>query len=301
MIDAVAHSITSLDDTEKGPRILFLSHFTCEVRKPTCAGADMTTGNSRYGIPKATEIELKVALSDRLKHLREEARENSFEMYLYAAALRLRYMNKSTGNYTKEFHDWYAQNDLNQLYGRITSTFSKYAAAGEIVNYFGQHYKNGKYINQLPLSLRALYELAMLKKVISETALEKLFFTGGDDKEALIHPNATSADIAAFHNRSKSNSAKGSKARKTQFNISLATIYVRKDIYRFHVKTGDHLGKVDLSDTERAVKRLRDILDAEMFDVRDNLDKITTTYKKREDKAAPSFNLRVKKTAKKKR
>ena len=65
-----------------------------------------------------------------------------------------------------------------------------------------------------------------------------------------------------------------------------------RDLYKFQKGTGEHVGTVDLQDAEKLIAAITGKLDADMFDVRDNLKKISTTYQKKADVASPSVALR---------
>lgn len=217
-------------------------------------------------------------------------------MFLYAAGLRERYLDKKKEQYSPEFEEWYAKHEVQQLLGKMPS-FTKYAMAGGVVSFFANDFKDGKYINQLPLTRSALYEISLLKELVSTSELEKLFYKGGaDDDEGLIHPSASAADIASYRNRLEFKSTKATKGKNKKFNIALATIYVSRDLYKFHKGTGEHVGAVKLKDAEKLLASITGKLDAEMFDLRDNLAKISAAYKKKADAASPSAALRKPKT-----
>ncbi len=223
-------------------------------------------------------------------------------MFLYAAGLRDRYLDKKKDQYSPEFQEWYAKQELKLLFGKMPS-FTKYAMAGGVVSFFANDFKDGKYVNQLPLTRSALYEISLLKELVSASELEKLFYKGGpDDAEGLIHPSASAADIASYRNRLQFKSSKATKNKSKKFNIALATIYVSRDLYKFQKGTGEHVGTVDLQDAEKLIAAITGKLDADMFDVRDNLKKISTTYQKKAEAASPSNALRkAKKVATKKK
>ena len=150
----------------------------------------MAGRNHTHKLPSSAELSLKDGLSARIKELWTTAAENSYELYLYAAALRRRYLDPAEGEYSPEFKDWYATHEMKTLLGNMSS-FTKYALAGETVLYFAHDFEGGKYVNQLPVSRNALYELSQLVKPIqegtsqlSQNDLEKLFFAGGKDSEA---------------------------------------------------------------------------------------------------------------------
>lgn len=256
----------------------------------------MNKTNRRYQIPASTELALKDGLSAKLKELWTATQGSSFDLFLYAAGLRDRYLDKKKDQYSPEFQEWYAKQELKLLFGKMPS-FTKYAMAGGVVSFFANDFKDGKYVNQLPLTRSALYEIWLLKDVVDGRELEKLFFEGRvQDDEGLIHPSASASDIADYrnwkiHQNNKSKKNKG-KSKSKKFNIALATIYVSRDLYKFQKGTGDHVGSVDLADAEKLLATIIGKLDADMFDVRDNLKKISTTYQKKADAASPSAALR---------
>ena len=261
----------------------------------------MTKSNRRYQIPASTDLALKDGLSAKLKELWTATQGSSFDLFLYAAGLRERYLDKKKDQYSPEFQEWYAKQELHLLFGKMPS-FTKYAMAGKIVSFFANDFKDGKYLNQLPLTRSALYEISLLKELVSASELEKLFYKGGDDDdEGLIHPSISAADIASYRNRLQFKSSKPTKSKSKKFNIALATIYVSRDLYKFQKGTGDHVGAVDLADAQKLLASITGKLDADMFDIRDNLAKISTAYKKKAEAASPSNALRnPKKAAKKK-
>lgn len=255
----------------------------------------MSRSNRRYRIPASAELALKAPLSSKLKELWAAAQENSFHLFLYAAGLRNRYLDDATGEYSREFQQWYATHEMHTLFGKLP-TFTKYAMAGNVVTFFANDFSDGKYVNHLPPSRSALYEIWLLKDKVSSSELEKLLFKGGNDGDALISPSATASEIAAYRNRLDFKPSSRTKSKK--FNIPLATIYVNRDLYGFQKGTGQHIGAVDLQDAEKLLDTISGRLDPDKFEVRDNLAKIATTYKKKADAASPSAALRKSKSKK---
>jgi hypothetical protein len=257
----------------------------------------MTKTNRRYQIPASSDLALKDGLSAKLKELWATAQGSNFDLFLYAAGLRERYLDKKTEQYSPEFQEWYAKQEIQQLLGKMPS-FTKYAMAGKVVSFFANDFRDGKYVNYLPVTRSALYEIWLLKELVSASDLEKLFFKGGNEDEGLIHPSASAADIAAYRNRLQFKPSSPSKTKSKKFNIPLATIYVSRDLYKFQKGTGEHVGSVKLADAEKLLASIMGRLNAEMFDIRDNLTKISTTYKKKGDAASPSAALRKPKAKK---
>lgn len=252
----------------------------------------MTKTNRRYQIPASSELALKDGLSAKLKELWSATQGSSFDLFLYAAGLRERYLDKKKEQYSPEFQEWYAKHEVQQLLGKMPS-FTKYAMAGKVVSFFANDFKDGQYVNLLPLTRSALYEISLLKELVSASELEKLFYKGGaNDDEGLIHPSASAADIASYRNRLQFKSSKATKGKSKKFSIALATIYVSRDLYKFQKGTGEHVGAVNLKDAEKLLATITGRLDADVFDVRDNLAKISVAYKKKADAASPSAVLR---------
>ena len=93
----------------------------------------MTKSNRRYQIPASTDLTLKDSLSAKLKELWTATQGSSFDLFLYAAGLRERYLDKKKDQYSPEFQEWYAKQELHLLFGKMPS-FTKYAMAGKIVS-----------------------------------------------------------------------------------------------------------------------------------------------------------------------
>ena len=85
-----------------------------------------------YRIPGGNRITVSNQLADEIKKRFAADRENRFQLFLLAAGLRKKYLNKRTNKYTKEFVSWMKVEQLDELFGSL-SNFTKYAAAGDVV------------------------------------------------------------------------------------------------------------------------------------------------------------------------
>lgn len=256
----------------------------------------MNRRNRTYKLPSTSEIALKDGLSTKLKELWSTAAHNSFELYLYAAALRKKYLNDASGDYKPEFREWYETHEIYSILGKMPS-FTKYAMAGEVVNYFANEFHDGKYVTNLPVTRNALYEISLLLNEVDELELEKLFFAGGEDGDPLITPTTSAPQIASYRSRLKAKPIIKSDARNRTFTIPLATIYVSRDLYKFNKRTGEHEGLVNIEEAKALLNVLQGTLNLDAFDIRTSIDKISTKFEERKRKAAPSRALRQAKEA----
>jgi hypothetical protein len=88
----------------------------------------MTKTNRRYQIPAFSELALKDGLSAKLKDLWATAQGSSFDLFLYAAGLRDRYLDRKQQRYSPDFQEWYERQELPQLLGKMPSFMSFFAA-----------------------------------------------------------------------------------------------------------------------------------------------------------------------------
>lgn len=266
----------------------------------------MKKSNYVFQIPRKADLTLQPSLSARLKEFLDSAQDELFQLCLYAAGLRNQYLDKTKRQYRPEFVQWYEKQEIDKLLGKLPS-FTKYALAGETIAFFANQFKDGKYVKMLPMSRNALYELSLLKDKLDTKELEKLFYSGGYDDEALISPNTNSSDLAAYRGQierqtSASSTIKGASrksAKSKTYTIPLATIYVHRDLYKFNKSNGSHEGSVDIGDVKKAIQILQNSLTSNSFDVRSNLPKISGAYQKKKDGASPSRKLRKQPSKKK--
>ena len=169
----------------------------------------MSISNSTaFKLPDPKELILNDKFATKIKDYQKEGQINVWRTFLYAAALRNKYMNKdnSSGRETwgPEFKDWYKKNKMETKLGSM-SQLSKCAAAGDLICKFAEMFSdNEEWIHCLPTSMNALYEVSKLIKGMTSKQINKLIYVGGgtfseDDDEpvGIINPVATAESIRA--------------------------------------------------------------------------------------------------------
>ena len=115
-----------------------------------------------YRLPGSNRITFSNQLADEIRERFAADRDNRFQLFLLAAGLRKKYLNKKTKEYDKGFLDWLKAEQLEELFGSLAN-FTKYAAAGDVVDYVASKTSNPvKSLKQLPLSIGALYEISQI-------------------------------------------------------------------------------------------------------------------------------------------
>ena len=240
-------------------------------------------------------------LAKKLKSLQKDGQKNTWQTFLYAAAIKDHYAESENEEHKNSFSKWYRQHDLRKFFG-TKSQFYKCAAAGNTIAYFAKNFPDTDedLVYHLPTSMNALYEISLLLDQKTKEHIKRLCYGGGvkdpeDNKQlALITPIVSAAEIKAYReNGSKKRKTKVQKsAREQQYNIPIATIYANKSLYDFD-KRGKHKRDVDLRDIKSQIQSLAK-LNGNQFDVRDNLSKIERLYKKKEAAADPVAKVKAK-------
>ena len=99
-------------------------------------------------IPGENRIPLDQKLAEEFRDLKRNASKNVVQMALLGQGVRMSSKNQS-GDYTKQFHEWYAKFNMDKIFGS-KSNFTKYAQAGEVL--VRHKAKLGREISQLPPS-----------------------------------------------------------------------------------------------------------------------------------------------------
>lgn len=237
----------------------------------------MTTDDLlRYSIPGANSVALSDALAKKIKKHFAGERQNRFQTFLLAAGIRRRYLlkNGDKEQYDKAFSDWYRKNEMGKLFGQLPN-FTRYALSGEVVAHVATSTTNPRrYLDQLPLSMSALYAVSQLlqrdkdmiqaclnthptRKSLTQPRSE----WGANGEDPLIHPHVTQSDIEFFMERwfNPRASAKSAPIQKKDM-VLLARLYVSKDLFRFDEKTGKHLGGIDLPEVQKILASLQGTL-----------------------------------------
>ena len=99
-----------------------------------------------FNVPGENKIPLDRTLAEEFRDLKRNASKNLVQMALLAQGVRATNKNQS-GDYTKQFHEWYAEFNMEKLFGG-KSNFTRYAQVGEVIA--KQKAKLRREISQLP-------------------------------------------------------------------------------------------------------------------------------------------------------
>jgi hypothetical protein len=288
---------------------------------------------SDYRIPGSNAVTLSPALAKEIKERFARDRDNRFHIFLIAAGLRRTYLRTSEGGkdaYTPEFRKWYAENKLAKLFGQMDSSFVKYAAAGTLIEFVaqGSYFDTANrpanvpapdptpFLEALPLSMNALYELSIIKEKVDARTFRTLFKSKPsrqsvdqdlrdartDDKRPLIHPHVTAAELLIWR-KAWECPPEPKQKRTDKRTMLLAAVTVSGELFDFD-KFGDHAGCVKLDEVYECLSRLHDLvseLDTEdrKFRVLSNRDYLEYGYKMREERSDPAVRVKLREDRKK--
>ena len=83
-----------------------------------------------FNVPGENKVSLDRTLAEEFRELKRNASKNLVQMALLAQGVRATNKNQS-GDYTKQFHEWYAEFNMEKLFGS-KSNFTRYAQVGEV-------------------------------------------------------------------------------------------------------------------------------------------------------------------------
>lgn len=125
----------------------------------------MTINAADFEQPGDNQVTISNNLEHRLKNHFLTDRTNRFKLYILSSGIRKKYLDTQTQKYTDQFLDWYKKRGMQKLFGSLAN-FTKYASAGDVVHYVATKTSNPeKYLEQLPVSVGALYEFTHSKVI----------------------------------------------------------------------------------------------------------------------------------------
>ncbi len=272
--------------------------------------------NVIYKIPASSQF--KKLTSEHAATLKEhfkKARDERAHICLIAESIRRAHLSQNGGRdvYSAEFNTWYEKNKLDIVFGH-KSNFTKYAQVGSRVYSFianelaAPEAKRAEFLNNLPLSISALYEISTLTNSadIKKKSVELVGHPSGWDElrialtssmtrksvdepigasssasRPLINPHVSAAQIISWKNKWRRPPQRVTRTTKT--TVPLAVIYASGEIYDFDRKTGDKIGRLDLIDVQKKIQQLQKIftqaeLKNELFRIEDDLTWIEEGY-----------------------
>lgn len=277
----------------------YLSPELSATKKPLEIGADEkqniqtpTVSLEDIEVPGDNQVALSKQLEERIKNYFHTDRANRFQLYVLSSGMRRKYLDPDTQKYSDTFLSWYTKAEMPKLFGSI-SNFTKYASAGDVVNYVATRTSDPeKYLNQLPVSVGALYELSIILRSDEDAFKICLQFTAsrksvGEPKfewktkrPALIAPKATEQKIRSW--RQKWENPPPPKAKRTDKRVlPMITVYCSGELLDFDRKTGDKVGCVDLDQVEEFLKVIVEKFtdeNAPQFRMESHMETLTSMY-----------------------
>ncbi len=249
-----------------------------------------------YRIPGDNQVALSDDLVTEIRDRFRQDRENRFQLFLLAAGMRNRYLNKATNSYEKEFSDWYTKKKMNDLFGGL-SNFTKYASAGDVVAHVASSSSDPqKFLDRLPVSVGALYEISQilndgpevfnlcLRFTATRKTLDQPKHEWTTKYPALIRHNTTEAQVRNWR-RHWNNPPPVRQKRTDKRTLPFAVITCSGELFDFHRKTGEKIGCLDLPEVEAFLEKLNSLFtedNALQFKIVDSMDYLTEGYFKRE-------------------
>jgi hypothetical protein len=262
--------------------------------------------SNKYVIPKGKKVEISDALLTEIEQRFAADRENRFQLFLLSSGIRKRYLNKD-GNYRKQFIEWFQNTNAVTVYGSL-SNFTKYASCGDVVNFIGTKTSNpDKYIEQLPVSVGALYEISIILKSDKDLFKVCLHFTASRKsidapqhewktiKPALIRRNITELAVRTWR-RKWENPPPPKQKRTDKRTLPFVEIKCNGELFDFNKKTGEKTGVIDLHEVEDFFTKLTAFFQSEcpesiQFKLVDHMDYLTEGYYQRRESVDPAKNV----------
>lgn len=269
----------------------------------------------QYEIRGGNQITLSEELEREIKDRYQRSREDRFQLHLLSSALRNKYLNKKTNSYSEEFQQWYSDRGMTKIFGSL-SNFTKHCGGGEVINWVGTKTSDPrKYLDQLPTSVGALYELSIILKLDEDLFKLILQFTPSrksvdepkydwvTKKPPLISKEVTEEKLRNWR-RKWENPPPPKQKRSDKRTLKFVEITCNGELFDFDRKTGEKVGCVDLDDVEEFLKKLRSLFDEHknlQFKLTDHMDYLTSGYFKRKESYDVTRNIKSKKSSNKER
>ncbi len=205
-------------------------------------------------------VPLDQKLAEEFRELKRNSSKNLVQMALLAYGVRKTNKNQSD-DYTKQFHEWYSQFNMDKIFGS-KSNFTKYAKAGEVIV---RHKEGlGRETSQLPLSISVLYamhdmtddELALCLEDhytrSSVTITENAQFTRPKSPQPVINPYATAASISKWLKNWRNPPVPSTDTRRVEF----ITIKADATVFEFDKGEGLSMGKTTVDQLKRIQEKI---------------------------------------------
>lgn len=269
----------------------------------------------QYQIRGGNQITLSDELEREIKERYQRSREDRFQLHLLSSALRNKYLNRKTNSYSEEFQKWYSDRGMTKIFGSL-SNFTKHCGGGDVINWVGTKTSNPeKYLDQLPVSVGALYELSIILKLDEDLFKLILQFTPSrkttdepkydwvTKKPPLISKDVTEEKLRNWR-RKWENPPPPKQKRNDKRTLKFVEITCNGELFDFDRKTGEKTGCLDLDEVDAFLTKLRSLFDEHtnlQFKLTDHMDYLTKGYFKRKESYDVTRNIKSKKSSKKNR
>ena len=242
----------------------------------------------KLSVPNCKKVDLG-NLDKQVRDLFSKKKESTVEICLLSAGIRNKYLTQVDGrpSYAPEFNNWIDNGGGTTQYGD-RANFTKYAGAGDAINYFSNVQKpqkdNFDYVNALPLnSVSALNEvnkiISCLEGFVDHRKKPRIFTlfhgwvqrTSEDDKvgeetkkiEKLIHPQSTASDLKSWREHWVSPEAKTKKPPVE--GIKFTELRINSSLFEWNPAGKKSENQISLDKFNKELIRLRKVLAAEGF------------------------------------
>ena len=244
---------------------------------------------SNHSIPNCKSITLQ-KLEKQVKNLFSKKKATTVEICLLSSGIRDKYLvsvDNGRATYDAEFNNWIKYGSGAAQYGGIEN-FTKYAGAGDAINYFSSVKKpkkdNFDYVNALPLnSVSALNEVNKIINCLEgfvdhrkEPRIFTLFHgwvqrTSERDKVGetntkigkLIHSQSTASDLKSWREGWISPNAKVMKPRVE--GIKFTELRINSSLFEWNPAGKKSENQISLDKFNKELIRLQKVLVAEGF------------------------------------
>ena len=261
---------------------------------------------STFQLPGDNVVTLSDELTKEIKRRFSRDRDNRFKLFLLSQGIRQKYLDPISNEYSKEFHDWYANSGVAELFGKLPN-FTRYAAAGEAIEFVVNQTSNPKkYLAQLPTSMNALYEISQIIRLDTEAFKVCLHFTPTrktiyapkhewktKNTSQLIQPSVTAKDLVAWRKRWEEPETH-KEEDKYRRNVKLLTISVSEDIFGFD-DVGNKTGVVDMEQVQNLLGQIETLFSKDtekQFKLETQLERIKEKYEAEREKRDPAKALK---------
>ena len=253
--------------------------------------------------PGDNMVSLSASLVKQIKRHFKKDRDNRFELFLLSHAIREKYLDQVTGDYSDEFKHFYKQHDLTEVYGSLAN-FTKYASAGSVIEYVKSNTSNpAKYLSQLPVGTNALYEISLIIKLDQEAfkacwhmtprrktkdAKKHEWISSGTSP--LITPHVTVNELSSWRKQWEEPEQAKADEDKYKRKVKLLTLSISEDIFKFDA-VGNKVGAVDLDEVMALLEQVQALLNKDnepKFRLDSQLDKIQERYSAAKEKNDPN-------------